>query len=108
MRAARSVVPDHSEPGGSTSARLGISGAMLAALLPDATQLSLVAATAVVAALCAGLGHWAGARRVETALLAGWGLAGLVTVVIGTLTSLPLTPVLVVLGLAGVTGVVHA
>jgi hypothetical protein len=81
---------------------------MLAALLPDATQLSLVAATALVAALCAGLGHWAGARRVETALLAGWGLAGLVTVVIGTLTSLPLTPVLAVLGLAGVTGVVHA
>ncbi|HET6606232.1 MAG TPA: hypothetical protein VFG62_06165 [Rhodopila sp.] len=81
---------------------------MLAAILPDTTQLALVAATAFVAALCAGLGHWIGVRRVEIALLAGWGVAGLATVVVGTLTSLPLTPVLAGLGLAGITGLVHA
>jgi hypothetical protein len=77
---------------------------MLAAIVPDAAQISLVAAVAIVASLCMGLGHWIGARRIETALVAGWGIAGLATVAAGTLTAIPLTPVLAVLGVAGAAG----
>ncbi len=77
---------------------------MLAAIVPDAAQIVLVAAVAIVAGLCIGLGHWTGARRIETALVAGWGIAGLATVAAGTLTAIPLTPVLAALGIAGATG----
>lgn len=77
---------------------------MLAAIVPDAAQISLVAAVGIVAGLCAGLGHWFGARRIETALVAGWGIAGLASVATGTLTAVPLTPVLATLGIVGATG----
>jgi len=77
-------------------------------LWPDLAPLPALLCVLVVAALAIGLGFLAGARRAETALIAGWGVAGLATVVVGTLSYARLEPVMLVLGLAGLGGLVTA
>lgn len=79
---------------------------MTPSLWPDLVHLPAMLLVLGVAALTVGLGVVVGARRAETALIAGWGTASLATVAVGTLTALPLGPVLLVLGAAGVAGVV--
>jgi hypothetical protein len=73
-------------------------------LLPTADNLLVLLAVLGVAAACSGLGVWAGARRPSHALVAGWGVVGCVTVVVGTLTPIPLHWVLAVLALVGIAG----
>ena len=53
-------------------------------LLPSEADLLKCGYIAVVAALTAGMGFLAGARRLETAFFSGWGLACLLFVVAGT------------------------
>jgi hypothetical protein len=73
-------------------------------LFPDLAHLPAFIATCVVAVCCIGLGVWTGARRVETALIAGWGMACFVTVVAGTLTGIGLSWVMLGLAAAAVAG----
>jgi hypothetical protein len=61
-----------------------------------------------VAAMTTGLGTLAGARRIETALVAGWGLAGLATLIAGTLGATDLTPLMLLLGACGLGGLARA
>ncbi len=77
-------------------------------LWPDLGHLPAMLCVLVVAALAIGLGTLAGARRAETALIAGWGIAGLATVLVGTLSSARLERVMLVLGVAGLGGLVGA
>src|SRR5271157_1181239 len=77
-------------------------------LIPDVAQLTALISCVLVALLCIGLGVWTGARRAETALIAGWGVAGFATVVAGTLTSIGLSRVMAVLAVAGAFGLVRA
>ena len=79
--------------------------AVIGILIPDAAHLPALAAILCVAILCIGLGSLVGARRAETALIAGWGLGGAISVVVGTLTALPLWPVMLAAGLAGCAGI---
>jgi hypothetical protein len=79
---------------------------MTLSLVPDIADLSVLLCVCGVAVLCAGLGIWTGARRVETALIAGWGVAGLATVAAGTLTGLGLSNVMAALALGGGAGLV--
>lgn len=62
--------------------------------------------TLAVAALCVGLGQFAGARRPAIALVAGWGVACLGFVVAGSIFSLALSTIAVVLGMIGLAGLV--
>ncbi len=77
-------------------------------LIPDLAQLTALIGSVIVALLCIGVGVWTGARRAETALIAGWGVAGFATVVAGTLTSIGLSVVMMVLAVAGALGLVRA
>jgi hypothetical protein len=77
---------------------------MYPSLLPDLAHLPVLITVVAVAVLCIGLGVWTGARRAETSLIAGWGVACFATVVIGTLSDIGLSRVMVVLALAGLAG----
>ena len=77
---------------------------MTPVLWPDLAHLPDLLSVLVAALLAVGLGALAGARRAETALIAGWGVAALATVVVGTLTALPLAPVMEALGALGLGG----
>lgn len=78
---------------------------MLAALpIPDLAHAAVLAATLAVAACCVGLGLLVGADRPALALSAGWGLGALLLTLGGTRTALPLTPMLALLGAAGLAG----
>ncbi len=79
---------------------------MTPSLLPDLGHLPTMISTFIAALLSIGLGGLAGARRAETALVAGWGIAAFATVAVGTLTPLSLEPVMLTLGVAGFLGVV--
>jgi hypothetical protein len=82
---------------------------MLAALpLPDLPHLVSLTATLAVAACCVGLGVLAGARSLAVALSAGWGVGVLVLTLLGTLAGAALSPILAVLGVAGLTGLMLA
>jgi hypothetical protein len=73
-------------------------------LLPDAADFLKLAYIVVVAALTAGMGFLAGARRLETAFFSGWGLASLIFVVAGTWLSIDLAWAAGLAGLLGVVG----
>jgi hypothetical protein len=62
--------------------------------------------TTVVVITC-GLGFAAGARRPETALFMGWGLAILITVIAGGLFGAALGPVMAALGALGTLGLIR-
>jgi hypothetical protein len=81
---------------------------MHASLVPDLAHASVVAFTMLVALLCAGVGAWTGARRMEVALLSGWGISGLVIVAVGTIASVRLSLVLALLFVVGLAGHVRA
>src|SRR5580698_3234265 len=80
---------------------------MSARLFPDLSQLLALLLTALVGLLCIGLGLWTGTRRAEIALIAGWGVAALASLVLGTLTNIPLSAVAAVLGVAGAAGLLR-
>lgn len=67
---------------------------MQPSLLPDLAHLPVTLSVFGVALLAIGLGALAGARRAETALVSGWGIAAFVTVLAGTFLRLPLPPVM--------------
>lgn len=73
-------------------------------LWPDLAHLPVWAVVVCIAVLCIGIGSWVGARRAETALVAGWGVAGATTVVVGTLVMSGLGWVMLALAVAGLTG----
>lgn len=73
-------------------------------LWPDLTHLPVWAVVVCIALLCIGIGSWVGARRAETALVAGWGVAGAATVVVGTLLVSGLGWVMLALAVLGVAG----
>jgi hypothetical protein len=73
-------------------------------LLPDLTHLPVMAGVVAVALVCIGIGSWVGARRTETALVAGWGVANAATVAMGTLTTWRLPGVMLLLGIVGFGG----
>ena len=77
---------------------------MQPSLLPDLAHLPVTLSVFGVGLLAIGLGALAGARRAETALVAGWGIAAFVTVFAGTSLRLPLQPVMLLLGVAGLGG----
>lgn len=81
---------------------------MTPSLVPDLAQLETLLAAALVALLTIGIGLCTGARRGETAFVAGWGVASLVTVLAGTLGGVGLSRVMMALALAGVAGLVWA
>jgi len=81
---------------------------MTPSLWPDLAHLPALLCVLVVAALAIGLGSLAGARRAEAALIAGWGIAGGATIAIGTLSTARLGPVMLVLGVAGLGGLIRA
>lgn len=81
---------------------------MSAGLIPDLSQLMVLLLTALVGVLCIGLGSWTGARRAEVALIAGWGVAAFVSLVFGTLTSVPLSALAAVLGAGGAAGLLRS
>jgi hypothetical protein len=74
-------------------------------LLPDLAHLPVMVGVAAVALICIGIGSWVGARRAETALVAGWGVASAATVAVGTLTNSRLPWVMLVLAVAGFGGI---
>jgi len=78
----------------------------LSLVLPDFAHLEILLATCLVAFICIGLGCLVGARRMSTALIAGWGLGSLLMVVLGTLSPLPLSTGLVGLAIIGIAGLV--
>ena len=78
---------------------------MSPSLLPDLVHLPVLAVLIAVALVCIGVGVWVGARSAETALVAGWGVAGAATVVVGTVTAVPLSWVMLVLGAIGIAGI---
>ncbi len=80
---------------------------MSARLFPDVSQLLALLLTALVGLLCIGLGGWTGTRRAEIALIAGWGVAALASLVFGTLTEIPLSAIAAVLGVAGAAGLLR-
>ncbi len=73
-------------------------------LLPDLAHLPVMVGVAAVAVICMGIGSWVGARRAETALVAGWGVASAATVAVGTLTTSRLPWVMLVLAVLGFSG----
>ena len=74
-------------------------------LLPDLAHLPVLAVLVAVAVVCIGIGVWVGARSAEIALIAGWGVAGAATVVVGTLTAIPLSWAMLLLGVLGIAGI---
>ncbi|HLY89904.1 MAG TPA: hypothetical protein VKQ27_13060 [Acetobacteraceae bacterium] len=76
-------------------------------LWPDLTHLPVWAVVVCIAGLCIGIGSWVGARRAETALVAGWGVAGAATAVVGTLLMSGLGWVMLALAVAGLAGLVR-
>ncbi|HWK47536.1 MAG TPA: hypothetical protein VNT30_22620 [Stellaceae bacterium] len=80
----------------------------LSLAIPDLAHLKILLATCLVALACIGLGALVGARRLSTALVAGWGFGCLVMVMLGTLTPLPLSVGLIGLAVVGVAGVARA
>jgi hypothetical protein len=76
-------------------------------LVPDLAQVTVLLDVVVVAMVCIGIGVWTGARRAETALIAGWGVGGFATVVAGTLTGIGLSFVLVALAAIGAAGLMR-
>jgi len=78
---------------------------MSPSLLPDLAHLPVLVVLVAVALVCIGIGAWVGARSAETALIAGWGVAGAATVVVGTLTAVPLPWVMLLLGGIGIAGI---
>ena len=81
---------------------------VFAGLLPSFADLCQALRFALVAALTCGLGFLAGARRLETALFTGWGVACLVFVVAGCLLGSSLIPPAVLLAGLGAAGWVLA
>lgn len=73
-------------------------------LFPTLSQLFVLLATLLVAAMCIGLGQFVGARRPAIALVAGWGLACVGLVVAGGITGAALNVTMVALGLVGLAG----
>ncbi len=78
---------------------------MSPSLLPDLAHLPVLAVLIAVALLCIGIGMWFGARSAETALIAGWGVAGAATVVVGTVTAIPMSWAMLLLGVIGIAGI---
>jgi hypothetical protein len=76
-------------------------------LWPDLAHLPVWAVVVSIAGLCIGIGSWVGARRAETALVAGWGVAGAATAVVGTLLMSGLGWVMLALAVAGLAGLVR-
>ena len=76
-------------------------------LFAAAADFLKLAHVVVVAALTAGMGFLAGARRLETAFFSGWGLASLIFVVAGTWLSMDLAWAAGVTGLLGAVGLVR-
>lgn len=77
---------------------------MQPSLLPDLAHLPGTLSVFGIALLAIGLGALAGARRVESALVCGWGIAAFVTVLAGALLRVPLEPAMLLLGGAGLAG----
>ena len=77
---------------------------MSPSLWPDLAHLPVWAVVVCIALVCIGIGSWVGARRAETALVAGWGVAGAATAIVGTLLMSGLGWVMLALGVAGVLG----
>ncbi|MDE1905643.1 MAG: hypothetical protein KGH75_04250 [Rhodospirillales bacterium] len=73
-------------------------------LLPAPADFYQAARFALVVVLTSGIGFLAGARRAETALFTGWGIACLAFVTVGCLTSIGLAPVALVLAVLGAAG----
>ena len=73
-------------------------------LLPAPADLYQAARFALVVMLTSGIGFLAGARRAETALFTGWGIACLVFVAVGCLTPISLAPVALLLAALGAAG----
>jgi len=76
-------------------------------ILPGPGDLLQALHFAIVVVLTCGLGFSAGARRVETALFTGWGIACLVFVATGCLTQAGLATAALCLALAGVAGLIQ-
>lgn len=85
----------------------GDDSGMMASVWPDLAHLPVLLSVLLVAALTVGLGSLAGARRAETALIAGWGIGGLATVVVGTMSTTRLGPAMLALGVLGLAGLVR-
>ncbi len=83
---------------------MGALNDLLPGLLPALPDLWQVLRFAIVVILACGLGFLAGARRMETALFTGWGLACLVFVAAGCLAQASLAPVSLALAAFGAAG----
>lgn len=77
-------------------------------LLPDGSHLISSLGVGLAGLACVGLGFLVGARRPASAFVAGWGVCGLTTVILGTIASVPLDIVVAGLGIVGVAGLVRA
>jgi hypothetical protein len=75
-------------------------------LAPSLADIALALRVLIVATLACGAGFLAGARRLETAFFAGWGLASLIFVTLGTLTSIDLSLAALVGAVLGGVGLV--
>jgi hypothetical protein len=76
-------------------------------LLPDAADLAKLGYITIVAALTTGMGFLVGARRLDTAFFAGWGLASLIFVTAGTWLSADLGLAAAAAGLLGFAGLIR-
>lgn len=76
-------------------------------LFPGPADLSQALRFAVVVTLTCGLGFLAGARRAETALFTGWGIACLAFVAAGCLARTGLAPIALLLAFAGAAGLIR-
>jgi hypothetical protein len=74
--------------------------------VPSFAQLGVTFATLVVAAMCVGLGQLVGARRPAVALVAGWGVGGLLLLIFTTVLGAPITAGMTVLGVLGLVGLI--
>ncbi len=83
---------------------MGIPNDLQPGLLPALPDLLQALRFAIVVVFTCGLGFLTGARRMETALFTGWGLACLVLVAAGCLAQAGLTPVSAALAAFGVAG----
>ncbi len=75
-------------------------------LFPAPADLYQALRFAAVVVLTCGVGFLGGARRAETALFTGWGIACLVFVAVGCLTTVGLAPAALLLAVLGAVGLV--
>ena len=78
----------------------------MSSLLPSLGQVAVACATFVVAAVCVGLGQLVGARRPALALVAGWGVGGLLLLIATTIAGMPVGFALAIVGVLGAVGLV--